>query len=253
MKKFLAMLLALVMTLSLTMAFAEEEATTEVAEMEKLSEVGTIVYGSTTEISGDFAPLAWWTNNATDLLIRDLSDDCKTVVSDPGGEYVINPTVCESIEGVVNEDGSKTFTVKIKEGLVYNNGEPIDATDFAWPQAFACSNVATGLGCTVAGYLKVAGGQAFYDGDTQVLSGLRLLDDYTIQLTINSDYIPYFYDITYAQLQAFDIEYWLGEGVGIADDGEGVYFTGNFDVDNVKARIDYARFNAGEDRVSSGT
>ena len=252
MKKFLAMLLALVMTLSLTMAFAEEEATTEVAEMEKLSEVGTIVYGSTTEISGDFAPLAWWTNNATDLLIRDLSDDCKTVVSDPGGEYVINPTVCESIEGVVNEDGSKTFTIKIKEGLVYNNGEPIDATDFAWPQAFACSNVATGLGCTVAGYLKVAGGQAFYDGDTQVLSGLRLLDDYTIQLTINSDYIPYFYDITYAQLQAFDIEYWLGEGVGIADDGEGVYFTGNFDVDNVKARIDYARFNAGEDRVSSG-
>lgn len=60
MKKFLAMLLALVMTLSLTMAFAEEEATTEVAEMEKLSEVGTIVYGSTTEISGDFAPLACW-------------------------------------------------------------------------------------------------------------------------------------------------------------------------------------------------
>ena len=32
-------------------------------------------YGSSTEIGGDFAPSSWWTNNATDKLIRDLTND----------------------------------------------------------------------------------------------------------------------------------------------------------------------------------
>ena len=33
----------------------------------------------------------------------------------------------------MNDDGTKTFTVKIKEGLTYNNGEPITAKDYIWP------------------------------------------------------------------------------------------------------------------------
>ena len=58
MKKFLAVLLAAMMVLSMTASFAEEAA----APAEK----GTIVYGATTEIGGDFAPGPWYTNNATD-------------------------------------------------------------------------------------------------------------------------------------------------------------------------------------------
>ena len=62
MKKFLAVLLAAMMALTMTAAVAEEAA----APAEK----GTIVYGASTEIGGDFAPSAWYTNNATDKLAR---------------------------------------------------------------------------------------------------------------------------------------------------------------------------------------
>ena len=85
MKKLLSLLLAIAMVLSMTAAFAENTA-----------EKGTVIYGSSTEIGGDFAPGAWWTNNATDLMLRDLSNDYAVVVTNQGGEYVVNPTVCES-------------------------------------------------------------------------------------------------------------------------------------------------------------
>ena len=88
------------------------------------------MYGASTEIGGDFAPGAWWTNNATDKMLRDLSTDYYTVVTDQGGAYVVNNTVTDSIEGTVNEDGTKTFTIKVKEGLTYNNGDPITIKDF---------------------------------------------------------------------------------------------------------------------------
>ena len=47
------------------------------------------VCGSTTEISGDLGN-AWWTNNATDKMIRDLINDYDTVIFDQFGQMVMN-------------------------------------------------------------------------------------------------------------------------------------------------------------------
>ena len=242
MKKFLALLLAAMMLVSVTAAFAEEAA----------NQKGTIVYGASTEVGGDFAPGAWYTNNATDKMLRDLSNDYSTVVTDQGGAYVINNTVCESIEGVVNEDGTKTFTIKVKEGLVYNNGEAITIKDFVWPLVFSSSKLMTDVGAKLTGYLTYVGGQEYYDGTAATISGLRILDDYTMSLQIVADKIPYYYDLAYAGVQAFNLKYWLGEGIDVADDGEGCYFTGDYTLESVKKALDYSRFNAGEDRVSAG-
>ena len=134
MKKLLSMLLAGAMLVSSTaMAFAESAGA---------AEKGTIVYGSSTEIGGDFAPSSWWTNNATDKLIRDLTNDYGITVTNQGGEYVVNDTVCKDLTSVVNDDGSKTFTVTINEGLTYNNGEAITAKDYVWSIVFSRSSPA---------------------------------------------------------------------------------------------------------------
>ena len=71
MKKILAILLAMVMVLSMTTAMAE-------------GEKHELIYGSTTEISGDFAPSSWWTNNASDKLVREIGRaSCRERVSSP--------------------------------------------------------------------------------------------------------------------------------------------------------------------------
>ena len=210
-----------------------------------------LIYGTTNDISGDFGPGAWWTNNGTDSMLRGLTENYVTLAYDQYGDIVINETVCESIESEMNEDGSKTFTVKIKDGLVFNNGEPITIKDFIWTSAFACSPVATELGAKLAGYLLIAGGQEYYDGTASTISGLRILDEHTLQVDVTADKIPYFYDITYAGFGAQSMKYWLGDAVDIADDGEGVYFIG-LTKEAVQDRLEYTRFHAGEDRVTAG-
>ena len=240
MKKIFAMLLVLAMAFTMVSAVAEN------------NDEHMLIYGTSTEIGGDFAPGAWWTNNATDKMIRDLSNDCSTVVSNQGGEYIINPTVCESITSVMNDDGTKTFTVKVKSGLKYNSGKEITIQDFVWTTLFACSKMATDVGAKLSGYLTIVGGQDYYDGKADTVTGLRILDENTLSVTIVADKVPYFYDITYAGFSAFDIAYWLGEGYGVADDGNGCYFTGEPTAESIKDRLEYARFNAGPDRVSAG-
>ncbi len=241
MKKFLALLLAACMVLGMSAALAEGTAT----------EKGVVIYGATTEISGDFAPGAWWTNNATDKMIRDITNDYGTVVTDQGGALVINNTVCDGIEGVMNDDGTKTYTAKIKDGLVYNNGEAITIEDFVWATAFGCSAVAGEVDAKLTSYLTVVGGQEFYDGTAETISGLRILDANTIQVSVVADKVPYYFDLSYAGFTPFSMKYWLGDAVSLKDDGNGVYFEG-LTKDNIKDQLDKARFYAGEDRVSAG-
>nr|MBR4281838.1 hypothetical protein [Clostridia bacterium] len=240
MKKFLSMLLALSMVLSMTVAFADE------------TKEYTVVYGSTTEIGGDFWFTSHWTNGATDMMLRELSSDCSTVVTDQGGALVVNPTVTKDLQMEKNDDGSKTFTITINEGLVYNNGEAITAKDFVWSTIFACSKTAAGLGVKSTAASQVVGGQDYYDGKVAYVSGVRLIDEYTFSVTIESEYLPYFYDLSYASFGAESIKYWLGAGYDVADDGEGAYITGDFTVDALKAHVEKVRFYAGEDRVSAG-
>lgn len=237
MKKYFAILLAAVMLLSVAAVNAED--------------AHQLIYGASTEISGDFAPGAWWTNNATDKMIRDFTTDYGTVVTDQGGALVINDTTCDDIEGEMNEDGTKTYTVVLNEGLVFNNGEPITIKDFVWPTAFSCSSVSSEVGAKLTGYMDIVGGQEYYDGTASTIKGLRMLDDKTIQITIVADKVPYYFDLNFAGFAPFSMKYWLGEGVDIADDGEGVYFTG-LTKDAIEEQLNFARFHAGEDRVTAG-
>ena len=120
----------------------EEPAATETRE-------NKVIYGSSTEISGDLGN-AWWTNNASDKTIRDLINDYDTVIFDQFGQMVMNATTAASIDEAKNDDGTITFTVKINEGLTYNNGEPITAADYVAYALVQLSPATKEAGATVA-------------------------------------------------------------------------------------------------------
>jgi len=242
MKKMLAMLLALCMILSMAPAMAETAA----------AEKGTIIYGSTTEIGGDFWYTSLWTNGATDAMIRSMTNELATVVTDQGGALVVNPTVASDVSSEMNDDGTKTYTITINEGLVYNNGTPITAKDFVWSAVFNCSQVAADLGGASTASTTYVGGEAYKKGEATAVSGIRLIDDYTFSVSIVDEYVPYFFDLNYASFNANNMAYYLGEGLELKDDGEGCYIAGDFTADAVKAQVEFARFHAGEDRVTAG-
>ncbi len=262
-KKLVSMLLVAAMAVSLvacggtaqnapesstTAADSTEAATEEAAAEEAASRPNRLIYGSTTEISGDLGN-AWWTNNASDKKIRDLINDYNVITFDQQGAMLVNSTVVDGdIETTENEDGSKTFTVKIKEGLTYNNGEPITAADYV---AYALVAYSPATLEAAAGVVadSVVGSAEYQSGESNVISGLRLLDDYTYAITIVPEYLPYFYELSYADLSPLYLPMYAPNAtLTVKDDGEGVYLDGGeLNADDINA----SRFIY-EGRVSAG-
>ena len=205
-----------------------------------------IIYGSTTEMNGDLGN-AWWGNNASDNLVRNLINDYSVIVSNQGGEFIENKTVTSGVSSVVNEDGTKTFTVGINKGLVYNNGEPITAADYVAYALVAYSPELKEAGGKVSSD-TVVGAKAYQNGETNVLSGIRLIDDYTYSIQISADKLPYSFDVTYASLSPLYLPMYASAALSVKDDGEGAYLDGG---KLVPSELDATR-NIYKDRVSAG-
>ena len=265
MKKILALLLALCMVFALVACGTqpaeekpvEDQPPVEVNPTEDTPPADTpadppkevtnqIIYGSTTELSGDLGN-AWWTNNAADKTLRDLIDDYDVVVTDQGGEFVYNESVVKDVTSEENEDGTKTYTVTINEGLVYNNGDPITAADFCAYELVSLAPATKAGGAKTTGEI-IVGGTEYQNGEVPYISGLRLLDEYTYAITISADYIPYYFDMTYASLRPIALKQYASAELTVKDDGEGVYLDGG---ELVTEEIDAARWLY-TDRISAG-
>ncbi len=208
--------------------------------------VNQIIYGSTTELSGDLGN-AWWTNNASDKLVRDLIDDYNIIVSNQSGEFVENASVCESVESEENEDGTKTFTVKIKEGLKFNNGDPIDASNYVAYALVQMSPAVLEDGANVSP-ATLYGAAEYQKGETKELAGVRLLDDHTYSIRINADYVPYYYETTYVSQKPISLKQYSSAELTVKDDGSGAYLDGG---ELTKEEVDASRF-VYADRISAG-
>ncbi len=252
MKKFLALLLAVVMVLTMVAC----------GEGKKKAD-GQVVIGTSTEASGDWAYSAFVRNpNATDNSVVKLTDDMATIESNQHGDYVINKTVVKSYERIEEENGNVTFKFVINDGLKFNNGEAVTAENFVAWTMFLVSPAGKEMGVVSATYNMLPGGLAYRNGETNVLSAVRLYDEKTFSITIaktgedgETSYLPYYYDITYAGMQAVNLTYWFGEGWSVKDDGEGVYFVNadgkEFTAETVGDTVTAGRFATGN-RVTAG-
>ena len=195
-----------------------------------------IILGSSTELSGQFRYPTFGKSSpgSSDSDVNGLISGLETVSRTKEGGYTWNNYVVDSHEETVNADGSKTFKIKIKEDLKFSDGSPVTAKDYlAFSLAFYSQVATQASGKQVTGTIVVG-----YDDynkyvgpdsteGTKEMAGLRMYDDYTFSVTIAPDYIPYFYDITYASFSATYAAAWIGDAE-VKDDGNGAYLTDSF-------------------------
>ncbi len=112
-----------------------------------------------TLISHLFAGLAKWDQDAEGNLV--ITPDCAT----------------ELPEGVVNEDGTITYTYTLKDGLKWSDGQDMTANDFAFAWKRAASST---LGADYGYMFEVIKG---YPDDLAV----EATDDKTLSVTLNTD------------------------------------------------------------------
>jgi len=183
-----------------------------------------LIYGTTTALSGDMTT-AFFGNNATDKLIRDLMFDYSSVAMNRNAEYVVNSTVVDGdIDIKVDEKGCKNYTLTIKKGLTYNNGDPITAADFAAYFLVMCSPAMAKAGGN-SDPTQFVGGAEYSSGSVNYISGVRLLDEYTISYSFTPEYSDYYYELLNGSVNPLHLASY-NASLSVKDDGEGVYLDG---------------------------
>ena len=186
MKKIIAWMLMLALILSVVTAVSEE-----VSKYDKLT------VSTTTPFNGNFLSEALG-NNISDLDVRRLIHGYNLVYWDgEKGSYQFNPKIIS--DASVTEDGT-SFIFALAEGLKYCDGTPITARDYAFSLLLLGSpemREATGSSSDLS---RILGGRDYQEGKTFELKGLRVLGDYQFTLSIDPEFMPYFY-----QLKLLDI------------------------------------------------
>lgn len=260
MKKSIALLLVLVMVLSVLAGCAKKDEAPvvstpdpaptvdtpapDVADAKPTSPQGQITIGSITELTGDWVP--FWTNNAADYDIYNFITGYGTVDMTFGGEFLINDTVVKKYEALDNENGSKTYTFTINDGLTYGDGSPIKAYDYAAYAMFWASNQAQNTGVQPDVGLYFEGYDKFNKGESKIFSGVRLIDDMTFSITIAAEKLPYFFELPNIDVSPLKLAFWTDETVTIKDDGEGCYFSDNFTTEAFEERFKIARYSVAD-------
>ena len=198
----------------------------------------SIILGSSTELSGQFRVPAFGKNSpgSSDNDINGLTIGLSTVETTKEGGYTWNDTVVDSHEETINEDGTLTYTIKIKDDLKFSDGSAVTAKDYIAASLASLTPVYTeaasreSSGRTIVGW---EGAYQLYTGPDSAegvkeLAGIHLLDEYTFSVTVPADYANYFYKITYGGFSAQPAAAFLGEGVEIKDDGNGCYLSDEF-------------------------
>ena len=203
-------------------------------------EDNSIILGNATDLSGKlrYATFGGTNPGAADLDVQNLIVGLETVVASKEGGYVWNDTVVAEHSEVDNEDGSRTITIKLHDDLKFSDGSAVTAKNYiAFTLAFSTPVAAQAAGKDHMAGMNFVGFDAFnaYDGTnaaedgsvSKEFKGIRLLDELTFSVTVDPQYLPYFYSIAYGSFSAQYLPLWLGE-FDIMDDGNGVYLSDGF-------------------------
>ena len=198
-----------------------------IAASVKEGEANSVILGSSTDLSGAFRNSSWGKSSpgSADLDIENLTSGYATLQTDMNGAFVWNmEALAEEPTSVINEDGTLTYTIKIKEGLVFSDGSAINAKNYVAATLANSTEVAAAAGGTGMSGQVLVGFEEFKaytgEGDPVYFSGIKLIDDYTFSVTYLADYATYYYAMSYASFGPAPLAMYLGENdVIVAEDG----------------------------------
>ena len=193
--------------------------------------MGQMVIGSTTDLEQDFYDPTF-NNSATNYKVQlGMLHGYGTVVTTKEGEWVEDPTVVADLKSTDNEDGTKTYTITLNDGLLWSDGSAVTAKDYVFALLLESSPEMMGVDNYAAtNYTFLDGWDAFNAGETKSLKGVHLIDDKTFSMTVAADELPYHYDLAYAGAIPRPMAV-IAPGCDIEDTEDGATITGDFTTD----------------------
>ena len=200
-KKFLALALASVMAVSVA-ACGSSSSTNDTSAAD--SSTTTVAAGTTASADGDNLAVCLASepmtidpalNSAVDgaIMANHMFEGLVKWVDNGSGEAELAPGQAESWEKTVNDDGTVTYAIKMRDGIKWSDGKDVTAGDFEYSWKRLADPATAADYCymidMVQGYAEVADGSA--DKDTL---GIKAIDDKNLEITLSYD-CPYFEEI----------------------------------------------------------
>ena len=210
----MAMLLAFLMVFT---SFAEEAATAvEAPEYDELT------VASTTMMTGSFFTDLWG-NSTSDADVRKLLHGLNLIKWDSAsGTYGINDAVVTGFIAMADKEGNRTYTFALREDLCYSDGSAISAWDYAFSFLLLSAPEMAQLGAAIHESDYIFGMPEYISGEREVISGIHVPSDYMLTITIEAEYLPYFYEMAMMTANPYPISV-IAPGCVVKDDGNGVY------------------------------
>ena len=200
-KKFLALALASVMAVSVAAcgsssstndtSAADSSTTTEAADTTASADG----YNLTVCLASEPMTIDPALNSAVDgaIMTNHMFEGLVKWVDNGNGEAELAPGQAESWEKTVNDDGTVTYAIKMRDGIKWSDGKDVTAGDFEYSWKRLADPATAADYCymidMVQGYAEVADGSA--DKDTL---GIKAVDDKNLEITLSYD-CPYFEEI----------------------------------------------------------
>ena len=183
MKKLIAVILTLVLLIGCCAAAEDVEET--VNKYEKLT------VGVTTAFSGNFLADALG-SNISDQDIRKIIHSYSLVKWDSDdGVFKANDQVITSTLTNADKD---TYILSISRNLTYSDGTPITAWDYAFSILLMMSHEIEEIGGKIYRSEHILGSGEYLRGVVPYLSGVAVLDDYQLAITLDHNFLPYFFE-----------------------------------------------------------
>jgi len=208
-----------------------------IASTVKTGETNSVILGSSTDLSGAFRNSSWGKTSpgSADLDIEELTSGHSTVMTGKDGAMMWNmKALAEVPVAKVNEDGTLTYTIKVKNDLKFSDGSSINAKNYIVSILANSNEVGKAAGGSGKSGQTLVGYDEFYaftganagasvgEGDKAVTAskyfkGVQLLDDYTFAVTFTSDYAGYYYAQSYASFGPSPMALYVGSHDIIVD------------------------------------
>lgn len=212
---------------SLSMATTTEQG----AALDGVQAGTRLVVGNVTPVTGHFGT-EFFGDDTSDLDVRTLLHDYAIVEWEKAPGETPHTAAVESLETETQQDGSHLYTVTLANNLRYNDGTPITAQDYVFSLLLAASPALREVGGTLAPIEHIVGFDEYMNGQSQTLSGVRLLSPNQFSIQILSD-APHFFILSQVSIPPYPIKV-IAPGCEAADDGGGAYLRRAADADTLQ-------------------
>lgn len=134
-------------------------------------------------------------NSAVDgaIMINHFFEGLVKWVDDGEGNAMTAPGQAESWEKVVNDDGTVTYTMKLRDGIKWSDGKEVTAGDFEYSWKRLANPETAADYCYMIDMVQNYAGIANSESDPDTL-GIKAIDDKTLEIVLSYD-CPYFEEI----------------------------------------------------------